>query len=117
MSVIKSNGAGSAAKSFYNGVVTTSLRFNKPSAAYLHRTPSSASNRRTFTIAFWYKTSRVFNTEANDQNNPIFYADEDGGGGLFALNVSGQGQGAATDTVNEMQYYDYDSADSTDYGL
>ena len=102
---------------FYNGVVTTSLRLDKASSAYLYRTPSSGSNRRTFTIAFWYKTSIVFASEAGDQNNPIFYADEPSGGGLFALNVSAQGQGAATDTENEMQYYDYDSADSTDYGL
>jgi len=102
---------------FYNGVVTTSLRLDKASSAYLYRTPSSGSNRRTFTIAFWYKTSIVFASEAGDQNNPIFYADEPSAGGLFALNVSGQGQGAASDTVNELQYYDYDSADSTDYGL
>jgi len=102
---------------FYNGVATTSLRLDKASSGYLYRTPSSATNRRTFTIAFWYKTSIVFASEANDQNNPIFYADEPSGGGVFALNVSGQGQGAASDTVNEMQYYDYDSADTTDYGL
>ena len=102
---------------FYNGVATTSLRLDKASTGYLHRTPSGASNRRTFTISFWYKTSIVFASEGNDQNNPIFYADEPSGGGVFALNVSGQGQGASRDTVNEMQYYDYDSADSTDYGL
>ena len=102
---------------FYNGVATTSLRLDKASSGYLYRTPSGATNRRTFTIAFWYKTSIVFASEGNDQNNPIFYADEPDGGGLFALNVSSQGQGAASDTVNEMQYYDYDSGDTTDYGL
>ena len=102
---------------FYNGVVTTSLRLDKASTGYLYRTPSGASNRRTFTVAFWYKTSIVFASEGSDQNNPIFYADEPDGGGVFALNVSSQGQGAASDTVNEMQYYDYDSGDTTDYGL
>ena len=102
---------------FYNGVATQSLRLDKASSGYLYRTPSSGSNRRTFTIAFWYKTSIVFASEANDQNNPIFYADEPDGGGAFQFNISGQGQGAATDTVNELQYYDYDSGDSTDYGL
>ena len=38
---------------FYNGVVTTSLRLDKASTGYLYRTPSGASNRRTFTVAFW----------------------------------------------------------------
>ena len=103
--------------SFYNGVVTTSLRLDKASSGYLYRTPSSGSNRRTFTIAFWYKTSLVFSSEGNDQNNPIFSADEPDGGGVFLFNVSSQGQGAASDTVNELQYYDYDSGDTTDYGL
>ena len=117
MSVIKANGAGETPSGIYKGVVTTSLRFDKASGAYLYRTPSSGSNRRTFTISFWYKTSQVFQTEANDQNNPIFYADEPSGGGLFALNYSGQGQGAATDTENELTYYDYDSADTADYSL
>jgi len=102
---------------FYNGVATTSLRLDKASSGYLYRTPSGASNRRTFTIAYWYKTSIVFASEANDQNNPIFYADEPDGGGFFGLNISGQGQGAASDTVNELTYYDYDSGDTTDYSL
>ena len=116
MSSLFGIGANGAAN-FYNGVVTTSLRLDKASSTYLYRTPSSATNRRTFTISFWYKTSIVFASTASDQNNPIFYADEPSGGGLFALNVSSQGQGAASDTLNEMQYYDYDSADTTDYGL
>ena len=102
---------------FYNGVVTTSLRLDKASSTYLYRTPSSGSNRRTFTIAFWYKTSLVFASEGNDQNNPIFYADEPDGGGAFQFNISSQGQGAASDTVNELTYYDYDSGDTTDYSL
>ena len=55
MSVIKSNGAGSAAKKFYNDVATQSLRFDDSSGAYLSRTPSSASNRRTFTFSAWIK--------------------------------------------------------------
>ena len=102
---------------FYNGVATTSLRFDKASGGYLHRTPGSTGNRRTFTFAFWFKTAEVFISEGNDQNNVIFYADEPDGGGFFGLNISGQGQGAATDTVNELTYYDFDSGDSTDYSL
>ena len=117
MSVIKANGAGETPSGIYKGVVTTSLRFDKAIGGYLYRTPSSGSNRRTFTVSYWYKTSQVFQTEANDQNNPIFYADEPSAGGLFGINYSGQGQGAATDTNNELTYYDYDSGSSADYSL
>jgi hypothetical protein len=103
--------------SFYNGVATNSLRLDKASSAYLYRTPSSATNRKTFTVSFWYKTSIVFASTASDQNNPIFYAGAVGTSPVFALNVSAQGQGATSDTLNEMQYYDYDNDDATDYGL
>ena len=36
--------------------VSRSLRFNKDDNAYLTRTPSSAGNRRTWTISIWFKT-------------------------------------------------------------
>jgi len=44
---------------FYNGVATQSLRFDIGSTAYLTRTPSSASNRKTFTASFWLKPSKA----------------------------------------------------------
>ena len=44
---------------FYNGVATQSLRFDNASSAYLTRTPSSAANRRTFTISCWVKRSNL----------------------------------------------------------
>ena len=37
--------------------VANSLRFNSGSSDNLSRTPSSASNKKTFTISFWLKTS------------------------------------------------------------
>ncbi len=40
---------------FYNGVATQSLRFDDGSSAYLTRTPSSATNRKTFTWSGWVK--------------------------------------------------------------
>jgi hypothetical protein len=40
---------------FYNGVATQSLRFDRGSNTYLTRTPSSASNRKTFTFSCWIK--------------------------------------------------------------
>ena len=37
------------------GVATRSLRFNSADTAYLSRTPSSAGDRRTWTVSFWIK--------------------------------------------------------------
>tara|TARA_Y100001972_G_scaffold123797_1_gene171681 strand:+ start:446 stop:1810 length:1365 start_codon:yes stop_codon:yes gene_type:complete len=36
--------------------IDQSIRFNSNDSAYMYRTPSSASNRKTFTISFWFKT-------------------------------------------------------------
>ena len=44
---------------FYNGVATTSLRFDDGSSAYLTRTPDSASNRKTWTWSGWYKLGNL----------------------------------------------------------
>jgi hypothetical protein len=38
-----------------NYPIDQSIRFNRDDSAYLTRTPSSASNRRTFTLSFWWK--------------------------------------------------------------
>ena len=39
--------------------VTNSLRFSSGSSDYLNRTPSSASNRKTFTFSFWVKRTNL----------------------------------------------------------
>ena len=39
--------------------VDNSLRFNRGSSDYLNRTPSSASNRRTWTFSTWLKKSSI----------------------------------------------------------
>ena len=47
-------------------VLERSLRFNTSGTAYLSRTPSSAGNRKTYTISAWVKRSSVGGT------HPIF---------------------------------------------
>ena len=47
---------------FYSGTATQSLKFDEGSTAMLVRTPSSAGNRRTFTISMWVKISDVVGT-------------------------------------------------------
>ena len=44
---------------FYNGVATQSLRFNDDDSAYLTKTPSSASNRKTWTWSGWVKRGNL----------------------------------------------------------
>ena len=44
---------------FYNGVIDQSLRFAYGNASHLSRTPSSAGNRKTFTISFWTKRANL----------------------------------------------------------
>jgi len=39
--------------------ISKSLRFNTPDAAYLNRTPASASNRKTWTWSGWVKRSAI----------------------------------------------------------
>jgi len=62
--------------------VANSLRFNSGSADYLNRTPSSASNRKTWTWSSWVKkvdntTSRqfIFNADSSSQNTSIEFKD------------------------------------------
>jgi hypothetical protein len=58
MSVINNGillGAGADAATTYQ--ISRSLRFNSADSAYLSRTPGSAGNRKTWTLAFWIKRS------------------------------------------------------------
>ena len=54
---IATGNVGSALAGEYE--VANSLRFDDGSSDYLNRTPSSAGNRRTFTISFWVKRSNI----------------------------------------------------------
>jgi len=77
MSIIKSNGAGESG-GFYNGAVSTSLRFDRASAHYLSRDQGSAGNQKVFTLAFWVKRgiigvadTALFGTQS-DGNNRVY---------------------------------------------
>ena len=64
---------------FYNGVAKQSLRFDDGSSAYLTRTPSSASNRRTFTFSAWIKRGVLdANNVGGSNDTPIFSAGSNG---------------------------------------
>ena len=56
---ILAGAAGSAGGAAAGYEITRSLRFNSADSAYLNRTPSSASNRRTFTFSTWVKRHKL----------------------------------------------------------
>ena len=68
--------------------IDNSLRFNDDDSAYLSRTPSSASNRKTWTWSGWVKLSEInsWNTifsAGTDSNNKTRVKLDDNGGRLF----------------------------------
>ena len=68
-----------ASSGFYDFEITNSLRFNDGDSAYLTKTPSSASNRKTWTWSGWVKrgiitTDQVFfGARALSTSTPYFY--------------------------------------------
>ena len=64
---------------FYDFPITNSLRFNDGDTASLARTPSSASNQKTWTLSCWVKrgdistTGTIFEAAINGGVNTIFY--------------------------------------------
>jgi len=63
-----------------------SCRFNSDDSTYLHRTPSSASNRTTFTLSYWVKICEIGDPPWGGQN--IFAIDNGSSeiGGVFIYN-------------------------------
>ena len=59
--------------------VANSCRFDDGSTSYLHKTPSSGGNRRTFTFSSWFKRGTGFGNEqaiftgGNDANASGFF--------------------------------------------
>jgi len=52
---------------FYSHEIGQSVKFNEGAGDFLHRTPSSAGNRRTWTWSCWFKyTPRVYDSTGGD---------------------------------------------------
>ena len=71
------HGAGSAVGDF---LIQNSLRFDSSSSSYLHKTPVSVGNRKTFTFSAWVKRSSVsggqqglFNAGTNISGDSDFF--------------------------------------------
>ena len=84
-------GANSAADTGYN--VANSCRFEDGDSAYMHKTPTGAGNRRTFTLSWWFKRGNI--------------------GTMTWLYTPGSGDHAtkaAFDSSNRLYIYDYSDA-------
>ena len=66
--------------------IVRSLRFDYTRDTYMERTPSSAGNRKTFTISLWLKIPDQSEESGND-GRTIFGAGG-GGSGSSATNIS-----------------------------
>jgi len=73
-------GTNSIKDTGYN--VDNSLRFNSGSTDSLSRTPSSASNRRTYTISMWFKRSSL----TSDNGYSALFTASSGDSGIFLNN-------------------------------
>ena len=72
--------------------VANSLRFNRGSSDSLERTPSSASNRRTFTFSCWFKLGKLASSTSD------FYQ-------LFGGNSGGVNDGLWIDSNDRLYVY------------
>ena len=79
--ILSVGGAGAVGVSgFYPVQINDSLRFNDDDSAYLNRTPSSASNRKTWTFSAWIKLSSFTQGERgiifqSNYGGPTIYQD------------------------------------------
>ena len=68
--------------------IERSLRFNNDDSAYLNRTPSSASNRKTMTLSLWLKgmvggTYQIFDAHQDDSNRTRVFFNDNGSISFF----------------------------------
>ena len=92
MSLINSTAIPSGASAYE---IEQSLRFNDGSSPSLERTPSSNSNRKTWTYSTWFKRGNVNSSATRgmllsayeNSSNYTFIAFDDGGGGYDRLRV------------------------------
>ena len=82
--------------------IQRSLRFNSEDSPYLNRTPSSASNRKTFTFSFWVKRAKlgIYST--------IFGMQYSGSANQFVIRF---------DNTDKLSVFDYQSSSMQMYLL
>ena len=83
--------------------IDQSLRFNDDDSAYLNRTPSTTSNRRTFTTSFWFKRGNL----GGDQR--MFFVGNSPPTGMFAIYFDSDRLQYGIDDGANYEYYRSDA--------
>jgi len=82
-------GAAAAASAggggFYSHQIEQSVRFEEDAGGYMTRTPSSAGNRRTFTVSFWWKRTVI--THSGNHMVPFGADANDGGATIWNIRM------------------------------
>ena len=100
--------ANSAADTGYT--VANSCRFNDGDSAYMHKTPGSGSNEKTWTLSFWYKRGVL-----SGSNQVVFSFAESGGSNPrghiefdtdFKLKIGSNPAGSWTNLLTDMVFRD-----------
>ena len=109
--IYEGNGSGQRVGKFMpftdNGTISNSLIFNDDDSPYMRRTPSGASNRKTFTVSFWVKRGKtgvlqVICTQGSDHNNATVISFDSSNRFKFSHNDSG----SATYTVTTNRTFE-----------
>ena len=100
MSILGVGAGAVGGTGFYPETIDQSLRFEDGDSPYLDRTPSSASNRDTFTVSFWIKRANLGSIQIlwqqggsnNNSTQMQFYSDD-------TLRYQHTDSGSATDQL------------------
>jgi len=98
MSSILTLAGNNTSTGFYSKTIDQSLRFEDGDSAHLSRTPSSASNQRTFTTSHWLKRGNLGGTQ------PIFTA-ASGESAVYRITF-----GSYNSVDDRIQIYNYNGA-------
>ena len=70
---------------FYSHQIAQSVRFEEDASDSMTRTPSSAGNRRTFTVSFWWKRTTI--THSGNHMVPFGADANDGGATIWNIRM------------------------------
>ena len=80
-----SSGQSSGGGAFYEHQIAQSVRFEEDASDSMTRTPDNASNRRTFTVSFWWKRTTI--THGGNHMVPFGADANDGGATIWNIRI------------------------------
>ena len=109
--IYSGNGQGQRVGTFLpytdNGTIDKSCMFDSSSNVSLTRTPSSAGNRKTFTVSVWAKRSLLGDAVGNNTYGQRIFNAGSSGSSFFDIKWSGSGD---TEGANRLHIREYSSS-------